>query len=145
MPAIRQQINIDASPRAVWRAITTVEGLTSWLADEARVDAREGGRIVLTSEGDDGEPMEERGIFHEIRPIRRIEVAWDVNSPAPTKGTRIEFQIARDGEETRLSVVHRGGGVLDDEEAREALDKGWRQALRALRSALEEESTGSAD
>ena len=140
MPAIRQQINIDASPRAVWRALTTSDGLKAWLADEARVDAREGGRIVLTSEDDDGNPVEERGIFHEIRPIRRIEVAWDGNSPAATKGTRIEFQIARDGEETRLSVVHRGGGVLEDEEARDGLDKGWRQALRALRSALEEGS-----
>lgn len=138
MPAIRRQINIAASPRTVWRALTTAEGLCSWWADDARVDAREGGRIVLQSEDDDGNPVEERGIFHELRPIRKIEIAWDSSSPAPTKGTRITFQVARDGDETLVNLVHSGGGPLDDEEQREALDKTWRQALLALRDALED-------
>jgi uncharacterized protein YndB with AHSA1/START domain len=141
MPAIRQQINISAMPRAVWRALTTPEGITSWWVDEARVDAREGGRVVLISEGDDGEPLQEVGIFHELRPTRKIEIAWDKSSPAPTKGTRLEFQIARDGDDTRLSLVHSGGGVLDDEEARAGLEKAWRSALHALRDALEGEAS----
>lgn len=140
MTAIRQQINIDASPRAVWRALTTEAGVTSWWVDEARMDARAGGRVVLTSQDDEGNPLEERGIFHEIRPTRKIEIAWDSSSPAPTKGTRIEFHIARDGDETRVSVVHAGGGVLEDEAARGVLDKAWRQALHALRDALEAEA-----
>jgi len=137
MPAIRRTINITASPREVWRALTTSDGIKSWWADDARVDAREGGRIVLQSEGDDGKPVEERGIFHEVRPTRKIEIAWDNNSPAPTKGTRIEFQVAKDGDETQVNLVHSGGGPLDDEEQREALDDSWRQALTALRDALE--------
>ena len=137
MAAIRHQINIAVPSRVVWRALTTVEGLTSWWADEARVDPRPGGRLVVTTEGDDGEPVEERGLFHELRPTRKIEIAWDNNSPAPTKGTRLVFQIARDGDETRLSLVHRGGGILDDEEARAVLEKDWHRALRSLRSALE--------
>ena len=118
--------------------MTTAEGIKRWWADDARVDSREGGRIVLTSEGDDGNPVEERGIFHEVRPIRKIEIAWDSNSPAQTKGTRIEFQVARDGDETQVNLVHSGGGPLDDEDQREALDETWRQALTALRDALEE-------
>lgn len=137
MPSIRQQINIAVAPRAVWRMLTTDEGLAAWLVDEARVEARPGGRVLLVSEGDDGEPVEERGIFHELRPTRRIEIAWDSTSPAPTKGTRIQFSLARDGRETRVVLVHQGAGVLDDEEAREELERGWRQALRALREALE--------
>lgn len=137
MPAIRRTINIAAAPREVWKFLTTADGIKSWWADDARVDAREGGRIVLTAEGDDGKPVEERGIFHEVRPTRKIEIAWDNNSPAPTKGTRIEFQVAKDGDETQVNLVHSGGGPLDDEEQREALDDSWRQALTALRDALE--------
>lgn len=137
MSAIRQHINIAASARTVWNALTTEEGLTSWWVDEARLVAEKGGRVVLRSEGDDGEPVEEVGMFHEIRPTRRIEIAWDQRSPAETRGTRIQFTVARDGDETRVAVVHSGGGVLDDDEAREALEKSWRQALRALRGALE--------
>lgn len=137
MASIRHQINIAASSRSVWNALTTAEGLASWWVDEARIDAREGGRIVLTSEGDDGEPVEEVGFVHAFRPTRKLEIAWDSASPAPTKGTRVQFQVARDGDETRLSVVHSGGGILDDEEANAELDKAWKSALKALRSTLE--------
>lgn len=139
MAAIRQQINIDASTRQVWRALTTSEGLQGWWVDEARVDARSGGRIVLKAEGDEDEMVEERGIFLEFRPMRRIEISWDSSSPAPTKGTRIQFNVARDGQETRLIVIHSGKGILEDEEARPQLQKEWKQALLALRGMLEGE------
>ncbi|MBW1880802.1 MAG: SRPBCC domain-containing protein [Deltaproteobacteria bacterium] len=139
MPAIRRQINIAVAPRAVWRALTTVEGLTTWLADDARIDARVGGRIVLTSEDDEGNPLEECGIIHEIRPIRRLEIAWDASGPGKSAGSRLEFQVARDGEETRLSLVQRGGPLVDDEEDRAQADRTWRQAFLALRSSLEGE------
>ena len=58
------QDTLAATPRAIWNALTTAEGVESWWVDEARLDARPGGRIVLMSEGDDGEPLEERGLFH---------------------------------------------------------------------------------
>ena len=136
MSSIRHQINIHASPRAVWRMLTTEAGLLEWWADAARIDARDGGRIVVETEGDEG-MIEERGLFHELRPTRRIEIHWDSNSPAETKGTRLQFQIARDGGETRVALIHSGGGILEDEEARERLDKDWKAALKALRGALE--------
>ncbi|MEQ1566248.1 MAG: SRPBCC domain-containing protein [Myxococcota bacterium] len=137
MSAIRQQINIAASQRTVWNAITTADGWKSWWADEARVDPREGGRIVLVSENAEGQPIEERGIFHELRPTRKVEIAWDGNSPSLTRGTRLVFTISRDGEETRLSLVHSGGGPLEDDAARDRMDKEWRDGLRTLRQSLE--------
>lgn len=136
MPAVRQQINIAASPRTVWNALTTEDGVKGWWADDARLDSRAGGRIVLTVEGDDGAPVEERGVFHEVRPIRRIEIAWDKTSKGQSAGTRLEFQIARDGDETRLSLVQ-SGAALDEEELRTRVDDDWRRALRALRDSLE--------
>jgi len=135
--SIRRQINIVATPRALWNAFTTADGWKSWYADEARIDAREGGRVTLTSEGDDGEPIEEIGLVHTYRPTSRLEIGWDSNSPAPTKGSRLTVQIARDGDETRVAIVHSGGDLLKDEDARAQLDKDWRQALLALRSVFE--------
>lgn len=137
MAAIRQQINIAAPQRTVWTALTSSDGWKSWWADDARVESREGGRIVLTSEGPDGNPVEERGIFHEMRPTRKLEIAWDANSPAATRGTRLQFTISRDGDETRLAMIHSGGGVLDDETARDALEREWREGLKTLRQSLE--------
>ncbi|MEM6931303.1 MAG: SRPBCC domain-containing protein [Myxococcota bacterium] len=138
MASIRQQINIAAPSRAVWNILTSAEGWKRWWAEEARLEARNGGRIVLTVEGEDGEPVEERGVFHEVRPTRKLEIAWDANSPAKTKGTRLMFSVARDGDETRVSLIHSGGGILDDEEARSEMEKEWKSGLKALRSSLED-------
>jgi len=134
--AIRHQINIAVPVRTVWNALTTESGLVSWWADKARVDARPGGRIVLQRAGAEGE-TEERGIFHELRPTRRIEIAWDTNSPGPSRGTRVAFQVARDGDETRVALVHSGGGALDEDESRAALESEWKDRLNKLRAALE--------
>jgi uncharacterized protein YndB with AHSA1/START domain len=137
MAAIRQQINIHAPQRTVWNALTTADGWTSWWADQARLEPRPGGRIVLTVEGDDGEPVEERGLFHDLRPTRKLEIAWGATSPAKTRGTRVSFTISRDGDETRLALVHTGAGVLEDDAAREALEKEWKEGLKTLRASLE--------
>jgi uncharacterized protein YndB with AHSA1/START domain len=136
MPAIRQQIDIATGPRAVWRAFTTAEGLTAWWVDEARVEPRTGGRVVLVSEGDDGEPVEERGMFLEFKPTRKLEIAWDNTGKAPTKGSRILVNINRAGEDTRVSVVHSGADV-EEGDLHESLTKGWKAALGALRDSLE--------
>jgi len=137
MSSIRHQINIAANPRAIWAALTTAEGWTSWYADEARVDARKGGRIVLISEDDEGEPVEEIGIILTYRPTSRLEVQWDSHGKASTRGGRLSFNIARDGEDTRVALVHSGGEVLNDEEARAGLEKAWGFAFKALRGHLE--------
>jgi uncharacterized protein YndB with AHSA1/START domain len=141
MAAIRQQINVAAPLRTVWTALTTAEGWCSFWADEARVEGREGGRIVLVAQDDEGKPVEERGIFHEFKPTRKLEIAWDGTSPARTRGTRLEFTVSRDKDETRVALVHSGAPILEDEALRARLDKDWRDALRALREALETKTT----
>jgi uncharacterized protein YndB with AHSA1/START domain len=137
MAAIRQQINITAPLRSVWTALTTSEGWCSFWADEARVEGREGGRIVLTTEDDEGKPVEERGIFHEFKATRKLEIAFDNTGPARLRGTRLQFTISRDKDDTRLALVHSGAAILEDEARRDQLDKEWRSALRTLREALE--------
>lgn len=138
MPAIRHQISIAASPRAVWRALTTGDGLAGWWVDEARVEPRAGGRVVLSNVGDDGEMGEERGFIHTWRPTSHLEIAFDRMGERPMRGSHVSFKLARDGEETRLTLVHSGGEVLEDAEARDALEKDWKSALRALQGMLDE-------
>lgn len=137
MAAVRQQINIAAPARTVWQRLTTSEGMAAWWADEARVDARVGGRVVLVSEDDEGNPQEERGIFHELVPTRKVEIMWDTGSKSRTRGSRVQFAVARDGDETRVSVVHSGLNPDIDDEERDRLDVTWRRALQALRDSLE--------
>ena len=57
----------------------------------------------------------------------------------PTRGSKLAFQLALDGGETRLSIVHTGyGEQFEDEEKRSQLDTDWRRALKGLRSMLED-------
>ncbi len=137
LSSIRHQVLIAAPPRQIWAALTTAEGLQSWWVDEARVDGRKGGRVVVTSEDDDGNPVEARGLIHLWRPTSHLEFAFDTIGEFPLKGARLSFQIARDGEETRLALVHSGGAALEDEAQREALDKQWKRDLRALQGMLD--------
>lgn len=131
MPAIRRQVSIQTPARTAWNALATGDGLASWLADEARVDGRVGGRIVLKMDD-----VEERGVVQTFRPTAKFEVTFDTISPGPWKGTSLAVSVARDGNETVVNVVH-AGACFDDEAKREEADTAWRRALAGLRDALE--------
>lgn len=137
MPAIRRQINIAAPPRAVWNALTTSEGLARWWASAARIEPREGGRVVVTT-GLEGEEKEGRGLVHTWRPTSHLELAFDRVGDSDLRGTHVAFKLARDGVETRLTLVHSGGEALEDEARRGALDRGWSKALESLQSTLDQ-------
>ncbi len=137
MAAIRRHVYIANGARAVWRALTTAEGLEKWLAEDARVDARKGGRVVLA--GSDLDPEHDVvGLIHTWRPTSKLEISWDNIGASETKGSTVAFQVARDGEETRVSIVHSGGEALEDPERRVKLDRAWKIALETLQALLDE-------
>jgi uncharacterized protein YndB with AHSA1/START domain len=135
MSTIRRQISIEASPRAIWAALTTAEGLKSWLADEATVIASVAGRFSITVEGDDG-PLTETGRFHTVRPTSTLELHFDKFSPGPWKGTALTFTTAREGAQTVVNLVHSGAN-FDDAAVAKQVDEDWRRALLSLRDGLE--------
>jgi uncharacterized protein YndB with AHSA1/START domain len=135
MPTIRRQISIAAAPRAVWNALVTPDGLKQWLGDEARIDARAGGRVSLGVRHKEG-PQEEIGFFHVWRPTAKLEIGWDARSPGPFRGCFTQFSVARDRTETVVNVVHEGPS-LEDAETHARIDAFWKERLLALRTALE--------
>jgi uncharacterized protein YndB with AHSA1/START domain len=137
MPAIRRQILIATSPRALWGALTTPEQLSKWLADEVRLEPRAGGRIVLGWRPEEGQHIEARGLIHTWRPISHLEVAWERTGEYPARGSRVTFQVARDGEEARLTLLHQGGEGLEDEAIREIIDRNWKKSLDTLQTLLD--------
>ena len=137
MAAIRRHVYIAIGARAVWRALTTSEGLEKWLAEDARVDGRKGGRVVLGGTDIDDE-HELVGIIHTWRPTSKLEITFDNIGSADVKGSTVAFQVARDGEESRVSIVHSGGEAFEDEERRDKLDQAWRVALETLQALLDD-------
>ncbi len=135
MGTVRQQVGIVAGTRDVWRALTTGEGVARWWATEARVDARDGGLIVLVEEDAEGR-REQRGLFHEVRPVRKIELALDHRGGGPDATSRVCFTVARDGDETRVAMTA-SAAAWDDEAVRQAADQRWKVRLEKLRGVLE--------
>lgn len=136
MPAVRRQIMVRAAPRKVWASLTTPEGLASWWVDEARMEPRQGGRVWLRSEDDNGDPVEDRGMVHVWRPTSHLEIHFDTVGSSPLMGTRLTFQVALVGDESRISLVH-SGSALDDAETNTRFDTDWKRALAALQSMLD--------
>jgi uncharacterized protein YndB with AHSA1/START domain len=136
MATIRQQIRIAAPARAVWNALTTGEGLAAWLAQEARIDPREGGRVVLGfAPVGDAPRVEEAGILSNVRPTRSLE--WKIDSGPPTaRGTSVAFTVGGEAGATKVHVVH-SGSFGDDEAAVEAAEARWRDALPRLKAHVE--------
>jgi uncharacterized protein YndB with AHSA1/START domain len=139
MGSVRAQISIAAGTRDVWRVLTTADGLRGWWATSARLDAREGGTVVLRVVNGEGVEVDQRGLCHEVRPVRRVELAFDARGDGPEAGCRVEFLVARDGEETRVALTC-SGSPLDDDARRVAAEATWKKRLERLRTDLE--STG---
>ncbi len=135
MATVRQQITIDASARQVWNVLATEEGVRSWWSQTARLEAREGGRIVLGF-GEGEEATEARGLFHALKPTREIEIAWEIGTTSLERGTRTAFLIGRQGTDTKVHVVVTGAPLADDA-VREAIDAGWKVSLARLRAVFE--------
>jgi uncharacterized protein YndB with AHSA1/START domain len=117
---VEQRIVLDAPAAEVYRHLTTVEGLLRWMAVEAIVDLRPGGRLQWTHEN--GATM--IGRFLELDPPRRLLIAygWKDNlMGVPPESTTVEIELEEHDGRTTLSLIHRGipPQALDDHK------RGW--------------------
>lgn len=71
----------DAPPRDVFAAWTTQDALQSWLADDASVEPRSGGRFRLENRIPDGQVYVVSGEYREFVPDRRLVKSWIVEGP----------------------------------------------------------------
>lgn len=92
---------LPAPPDRVWTALTTTDGITSWLAPSATIDARSGGTISLTFD----EENHVEGTITEFEPPSRLRHSWVINGEAESVVT---YDLEPDGGGTLLTLVHTG-------------------------------------
>ncbi len=100
-PAATATVVLDAAPVAVWRALTTQDGLAPWMGAGASVEAEPGGMVVLP---DPVGGVTRRGRVERVDSQRLLEFAW---WPAlkPAERTTVSISLAPEGAGTRLSVT----------------------------------------
>jgi uncharacterized protein YndB with AHSA1/START domain len=121
------EVALDATPEAVWKALTEAEELKRWFALESRVTPGAGGSIMVSwSEGGDWEtPIE---IWEPNRRLRLADVA--------TKAAVDYFIETRDGQ-TVLRLVHSGFSGDSWQDEIDSLDAGWTAFFANLKLYLE--------
>jgi uncharacterized protein YndB with AHSA1/START domain len=109
-PEIRLSMSVDAPPEKVFRALTEPAALNQWLAKDARVDPRVGGRFDLGWKQD--ADIERSGPAMEILDLvadKKLAISWpdwrgDSSVPAQT----VTWLLDPEGSGTRVTLVHTG-------------------------------------
>ena len=129
MADILHRITIRATPRQVYAALTTSEGIAGWWTRDVSLES------VVGGQGQFG--------FHERRVLTQVVVAtlipdrrvdWTVtasNAPGGWTGTRISFELAPQDGDTVLAFAHRGYDEAGEDFAR--VTTAWAYYLLSLR------------
>ena len=135
---IERTVQVAHQPAAVWAALTTAEGLSSWFGNEATIDLRPGGSARMSWEN---------GFTVDMR-VERVEeptvfgFTWQVYGlpKDDPRRTYVEFTLEPAGSGTRLTVVESGFAQLPPDVYAPAYDgntKGWASELGELVSYLD--------
>jgi hypothetical protein len=103
MPDILQKVGIkSSSPDAVYRALTTPEGLSAWWTGDTKGDGEVGGALQFRF-GNGGFDMK----VLELDPAQHV--LWQVvDGPREWIGTKISFDLKQQGDWTIVLFKHQG-------------------------------------
>lgn len=139
--SIERQTEIDASPDAVFRALTDAAELTRWFPPEAHVTPGPGGEIRLVWDGHwDG-----RCAIRAWEPGKRLVYTWmettappDVHTGGAPAPLLVDFVIEGRSGGTVLRLTHSGFGPDADWDAMyDGVRRGWLFELSSLKYYLE--------
>jgi uncharacterized protein YndB with AHSA1/START domain len=134
-PPQTHEIEIDAPPDEVWKAISTGEGLARWYAEEARVEPRAGGENWVS--WGEGQDVGNQNLAWE--PGKRLTVGKPGHETATGWGAIVvDFEIETRGGKTLLKLVQSGlPAGADWDSMDEGTKVGWEMFLFALKFYLE--------
>jgi uncharacterized protein YndB with AHSA1/START domain len=147
--AVEKEIIVRATLDQVWDAWTTREGIKSFFAPDARVDAKVGGAFEIYI--DPGAPEGMKGAddmrFMAVQPKKMISFTWNAPPSLPEARKQRTFVMVRftpvDEKSTRVNLHHTGwgdGGEWD--RAYAYFDRAWVGVLANLQKRFE---TGPTD
>jgi uncharacterized protein YndB with AHSA1/START domain len=143
--AIEREVVINATLDQAWQAWTTRDGIVSFFAPDATIDARVGGAFQIYI--DPGAPAGSKGAddmrYLALQPQKMISFDWNAPPSLPQARAQRTFVVVRfmpvDDKTTRVTLHHTGwgdGGEWD--KAYTYLDGAWRGVLGNLKTRFEQ-------
>jgi uncharacterized protein YndB with AHSA1/START domain len=142
--SITKEVVVDASLAQVWEAWTTRDGIVSFFAPDATVEARAGGpfQIYMDPLGAPGMKGADDMRYMAVQPMKMLSFDWNAPPSLPEVRKQRTFVVIRFepvGErQTRLSMTHIGwgdGGEWD--KAYAYFDRAWGNVLANLKTRFE--------
>jgi uncharacterized protein YndB with AHSA1/START domain len=131
MPDILHRVGIKSpSPNGVYRALTTIDGLSDWWTSTTQGDSKTGGTVHFR--------FGDRGFFDmkvlQLDPAKRV--LWEVvDGPAEWIGTTVSLELKQEGEQTTVLFGHRGW--REQSEFMHHCSTKWASYLMSLKSLIE--------
>ncbi len=142
--AIDKEIVVPATLDAAWAAWTTREGIVSFFAPDAVVDAKVGGpfQIYINPYGEPGMKGADDMRFLAVQPKKMITFDWNAPPSLPEARAQRTFVIVRfiviDDKNTKVTLHHTGwgnGGEWD--KTFTYFDRAWGNVLANLKKRFE--------
>ncbi|MBS0434433.1 MAG: SRPBCC domain-containing protein [Proteobacteria bacterium] len=142
--SLDKEVLVPAPIAEVWAAWTTREGITSFLAPDAEIDARVGGAFhvhfdPLAAPGNKGaDDMR----YMALQKPTMLSFDWSAPPQLPQARAQRSFVVVRlkdvDGKSTRVTLHHVGWGDGGEwEQAYAYFDRAWGNVLANLRKRFE--------
>lgn len=135
--ALTVKYTIHAPLQEVYKAWVTPQLVQRWGPERAVVDARVGGQFRFETRAEDNPKQLHlvTGEYKELVPAQRMVMTWVYEGPM-SPGKKIETLVSVNFTELAPRVVEldvtEEGPSLADEEAREAGQQAWMEALKML-------------
>ena len=128
-----RSVELPASSRRVWRALTEPGELRRWFAEGADVDARAGGKYRFWDGRIPGMPPRERAHQRITRfdAGREIAFEWEIEG-VETEAILVVEPLADAPDRSRLDVRHKFPAPPAVAEPRELVETIWNLALESL-------------
>ena len=142
--SIDKEIVVAASLDDAWAAWTTREGIISFFAPDAQVDARVGGafQIYFNPLGAPGSKGADDMRFMALQPKKMLSFDWNAPPHLPAARAQRTFVVVRfallDAKQTRISLHHTGWGDGDEwDKAYAYFDRAWGNVLAGMKKRFE--------
>ncbi len=122
------ELDIDAAPAAVWHALTTSDGLASWIGEGSTIGSAVGDELhvhdVVTG-------RTRRGFIDEVTPHRRLGYTWWPEAD-PEHSTRVAISLEPCTIGTRVRVIETRPPAPVGPTPQASADWRWRVSLLGL-------------
>ena len=143
--AIDKEIVVAATLDQAWEAWTTREGIVSFFAPDAKIEAAVGGAFQIYM--DPGAPAGSKGAdemrYLALQPKKMLSFDWNAPPSLPEARKQRTFVVVRfaavDERSTRVTLHHTGwgdGGEWD--QAYAYFDRAWGRVLESLKKRFEQ-------